>query len=269
MGFAQDSGYTPDSIETILDAFRVDINTQFGTSYTTDSFIGSNHYKYYYAISQRVEKNEIKTSEIFAYLQQYITITNEAISRPVVTSPGLVAKLEAEGYVASVKPMVEADAGKIFVCVDTDDGAPTYAATKLDICTIIANSTVAGCVTMGTESEAIVIDNGQSFDFKFNLPNRINVLLRLTLTLSENNQSVIKSPEDIKSDLLLNIAIKYGLGKNFEPQKYYGNTDAPWASDILLEWSDDDGANYQSTVYDADYDDLFTIPLENIELIED
>lgn len=268
MGYANESGYTPATIEEIMTDIMGSINTQFGTSYTYETFVGTNFYKYFYALAQRVQTNEVKTSEIFLKLQDYFNQINAQISRPVVTNPGLVEALEDAGYIASVKPMIEADAGKVNICVDVDETDPDYATTKLAICNLIKDSTIAGAVTQGTESESITLSNGQSFDFKYHLPDRIEVLLKLTITTSENNQSVIKSPDDIKADLLLNISNRYRLGKNFEPQKYYNLTDAPWASDVLLEWSDDDGSNYYSTVFDADFDELFDISLENVTLVE-
>ncbi len=144
----------------------------------------------------------------------------------------------------------------------------TYAAKKLAINTIIKDSIAAGIMTQGTESSTIVLTNGQSFDFKFNVPNRRTTLLRLTTVLSENNQVVIDSTDDIKATLLANIAARYALGRNFEPQRYFGLVDAPWASSTLLEYSIDAGASYQSTVYDAAYDDLFEVTLGNISVVE-
>ena len=387
MPYAQESGYTPSTIETMMASVMNNVNTQFGTEYTTETFLGSGYYKFFYALIQLAQENEIKTSEIFQKLQDYFEITNERIQRPSVTNPGLIEKLSSEGYVASVKKPIDADAGKVFICVNLDDGVNAtgsvtitsfanlvsgtddsitigatvftaqsgvatpgtatfqaassngatatslaaqinahatagalvsavansavveltaidggtagnsialvytdndtnvgatvsgatltggttvadYDEKKLDVCTIIKDCTVAGVVTQGTEVESIVLSNGQSFDFKFNLPNRIEVLLRLTITTSENNQTVLLSPEEIKDLLIENIEERYSLGKNFEPQRYFSLVDAPWASSVLLEWSDDDGATYYDTVYDADYDDLFIISLENIELIE-
>lgn len=268
MGYSNDSGYTPTSIESIMSSIMAGINTQFGTAYTTETFVGTNFYKYFYALAQRMQENEVKTSEIFLSLQQYFDVTNEAISRPVVTSPGLIEKLEEEGYTASVKAMIDADAGKINICVDTDEDADDYADVKLAINTIIKDSTVAGAVTQGTESSTIVLSNGQSFAFKYHLPNRIEVDLRLTLTLSENNQNVILSAEDVKEILIANVLARYKLGKDFEPDRYFAQSDAPWAGAVLLEWSDDSGVNYHDEIYEADYDDLFEIDLARIHLVE-
>lgn len=268
MSFASDTGYTPITIEEMMLSVMTNVNTQFGTTYTAETFLGTNFYKYFYSLIQKLQENEIKTSEIFLKLQDYFAITNEKIARPVVTPPGIIEKLLSAGYTASVKPPVVGDAGKIYICVDTDETDPLYAATKLAINTIIKDSTAAGVISQGTESSSIVLTNGQSFDFKFNLPTRIEVLLKLTLTLSENNQTVIADPDVIKQLLVDNIEARYALGKNFEPQRYFSITDAPWAQSVLLEYSTDNGSTYSSAVYNADYDDLFVVELENITLIE-
>lgn len=268
MGFAHQTGYTPATVEAIMLSIMENVNEQFGTSYTAETFIGSGFYKTFYTLVQRVQENEIKTSEIFLKLQDYFRITNEQIARPVVTNPGLLEHLENNDYVSSIKKPIDADAGKVFVCVDVDESADDYDDTRLAICTLIKDSTIAGIVTQGTESESITLTNGQNFDFKFNLPDRISVLLKLTIETSENNQFVIKTPDEIKQDLLNNINSRYRLGKNFEPQRYYSLVDAPWASNVLLEWSDDAGMSYDSTVFNAEYDELFDISLEDIELVE-
>lgn len=389
MGFSQENGYEVVSMNAMMNALMLKINDQFGLEYTTETFLGTNYYKYFYALAQRMQENEVKTSEIFLKLEQYIDVVNARISRPVNTNPGIIEKFLAEGYTASVKPMIEADAGKIHICVDVNDGvhaegtvtitnfanlvsgtddgiqigatvfvAQTGAATlgtatfqaassnaltaqslatqinahataslivrayvlgavvtikalqggtggnsiallydendtnvgatvtgsgtlaggvtnalyadiKTAICLLISQITVGGVVTQGLESEAVVLSNGQSFDFKYSLPNRIDVLLKLTITLSENNQTVIGDPDDVKNALIDQIAERYSLGKNFEPQKYFSVSDAPWASQVLLEYSFDAGATWSNDVYDADFDDLFTFGLEDITIVEE
>lgn len=387
MSYSQENGYLPTSISTILSVIMDGINTEFQTSYTPETFVGSNHYKFSYALAQKIQKGEVKTSEIFLKLQQYIQITNERISRPVNTPPGIIDKFIDEGLLASVKPMIEADAGKIHICVDADDGArahgkftitnvanllsgtpdsvainattftaqassvtpgagtfqattnptvtaaslaaqinahatinglvkavasgpdvlitarhggtagnaitltytnndgnigatksgatladgtnnPNYETEKDEICLLISQIVVGGVVTMGTEVETIVISNGQAFDYKFFLPDRKSTKLRLTITTSENNQVVISSPDEIKALLLANINARYRLGKNFEPQRYFSVIDAPWAAVVLLEYSLDEGATWQSGVYDSLFTDLFDFGLDDITLVE-
>lgn len=387
MSFSQENGYLPVTIETIMNAIMVNLNIQFGTSYTAESFVGTNFYKNFYALAQRVQAGEVKTSEIFLKLQQYITITNERISRPVNTNPGMIEKFAVAGYIAAVKPMIDADAGKIHICIDADDGDraagnititnyanlvsgtadviriagvnftaqagaatlgtatfqastsnnatasslatqinahattsalvkavasagivyitakhggtagnaydlnytnndanvgatksgttltggtdnPDYASIKLALCTLISQITVGGTVTQGTEGETIVLSNGQAFDFKFFLPDRKSTKLKLTITTSENNEVVILSPDEVKVNLLTNINARYKLGRNFEPQRYFSVVDAPWASQVLLEYSLDEGVTWSSAVYDATYLELFDISLDDITLVE-
>lgn len=121
MSFSQDAGYLPNTIPQLMELVRVGVNEQFGTSYDTDTFLGTNFYKYFYALIQRLQENEVKTSEIFLRMQEYFVITNEEITRPNTTHPGIIDYFSERGYLVSTKPPLEADAGKLFVCVDVVD----------------------------------------------------------------------------------------------------------------------------------------------------
>lgn len=269
MGFSAEQGYIAATIAQIIDDIMEGVNNQFGTTYTTETFLGTNWYKYSYALAQKIQTNEVKASEVFLKLQDYFATTNEVILDPKVTPNGIIEALAAADYVASVKPMIDADAGKASICVDVDSADPAYAATKLEICGLIKDYVSLGVVTQGTESETLTLSNGQAFDFKYKLPTRIATLLRLTITTSRNNTSVIANPETTKLKLIQNIEAEYKLGRDFEPERYFDVTDAPWASDIVLEYSIDGGANYLTTVYEATFDHLLTILLADTELIEE
>lgn len=268
MGYSQENGYIPVSIDSIMLTFMGKVNEQFGTSYTMETFQGTNFYKFLYSNAQRMHESEIKTSEIFLKLQQYFDYINSRISRPVNTVPGIVEKFKAEGYLASVRKMDDTIAGKIFICVDVDPAAPDFAAAKQAIGQLISEITVGGAVTQGSQVVNIVISNGQDFDYKFETPTRIPIKLRLTITTSDNNQQVIASPEVTKQRLFDNIKAKYQLGKDFEPQTYFTIVDAPWASTILLQYSTNAGVTWNSTVRDSAYDEVLTYGLADIELVE-
>jgi hypothetical protein len=386
MSFSTDQGYIPNTIETLMSSVRENVNTQFGTSYTASNFVGTNFYKYFYALIQRLQENEVKTSEIVLKLQQYFEVTNEEIQRPLTTHPGIVALLAEEGYVASTKPPETADAGKVFVCVDVEDnhavgeveitsyanlvsgtddsvtvgatvftaqsgsvtlGQTTFQAAtsneatatslaaqinahatagalveatadgavvtlraisggtagnsialaytdndtnvgatvsgaflaggadvevdydvlELQIAELLSTAIAAGIVSQGTEGGAVVMDNNQSFDFLYNLPTRQRTYLRLTISISDNNEFDIPTDAVIKAALLANVQAKYRLGRNFEPQTYFSIVDAPWAASILLEYSDDN-SSWVSTVADLDYDDLYEFALADITLVQ-
>ncbi len=145
--------------------------------------------------------------------------------------------------------------------------AVTYAALRLSICQKIKDYIAAGMVTYGSEEEGITLSNGQEFDFKFHLPNRIPVLLRLTAVISENNLLAIPDDEDIRQAIFDNVEDRYKLGYNFEPQRYYPASDALWAGSMVLEWSRDDGDNWNDDVFEADFDELFIFDLEDISVV--
>lgn len=268
MSFSSEAGYIPYTFDQMVSFVREGVNAQFGTSYTEETFVGTNFYKYFYTLIQRLQENEVKTAEIFARLQEYFETTNEVLNRPNTTTPGIIDYFEDAGYLVSQKPVTEEEAGQLFLCVDVDDGAEDYAETKLEICNLIKDCVVAGVVTMGTESETLTLPNNQSFDFKFSLPDRVPILLRLTITQSENNLYPVQTTEWIKTRLKENIAAKYRLGMNFEPQRYFSVVDAPWAAEILLEYSLDDGDNWVSTVYDAEFDEVLDFADEDISIVE-
>jgi hypothetical protein len=139
MSFAKDNGYTPRTLAEIISDLRVKINGQFTTNFTEENFVGSNWYKYSYALAQTIQEGEIKTAEIFAKYQEYIATTNETIQRPSVSAPGILDTLEAAGFVASVKPPADADAGKSFICVQVEDAIAGKQAEGLVTITSYAN----------------------------------------------------------------------------------------------------------------------------------
>ncbi len=471
MSYAQDTGYTPRTFAEIMDALRVALNTEFSMTYTAESFVGSYWYRYLYQPVQQISLGEIKTSEIFIKLQEYIATTNLTIQRPSTSLPGIIDSFAANGWVASVRRNVvgisasgtwtlvsvvatdeadvggvaftftatptlethvlvtvpspsvlasatdvntsngeltedahgfetgdvgqmttssalptgfalltnyyvirvssgvyklaasmadalagtaivptttgtgnqtvtlvadtfkarklseavnahstigeivtasysanvvtvtarssgivgnviqftdqdstitssgsgylagatgEGEAGKVSVCVDVDEDDPEYDDLRLEICTFLKDFIAAGMVFEGTEEETITLSNGQDFDFKFFLPTRIPVLLKLTLTSSDNQDLVIPDNEAIRQVVFDNIKARYRLGWDFEPQRYFTQVDAPWAATILLQWSLDDGSpSYLSTVFEADFKDLYTFDLEDIEVLVD
>lgn len=267
MSFAQDNGYIPRTFEEIMNAIRLQVNDKFSTSYTEQTFIGTSWYKYLYGPVQEVQKGEIKTAEVFQKLQQFIALTNEEIQRPSVSYPGLVDSFDSKGFVSSIKKPELIDAGTISICVNVDHEAADYATKKLQINTNIKEFVAAGMISTGDQISAIVIENGQTFDFAFHLPDKQAIKLRMTAVKSENNLLTIPNDTQIRQTIFNNINSRYRLGWNFEPQRYYNLTDAPWAQSVLLEYSTNDGATWASVVHDAAFTDLFTFALGDIQVL--
>lgn len=389
MSFAQENGYTPQTFDQLMDGLRQGVNTQFSASYTTDTFTGTDLYKYFYSLVQKVQGNEALTAAVFQKLQEYIAITNEQIQRPSVSAPGLLDSFAAEGFVVSVRKPTALNAGKQAICVDLPEsltgvrasgtveitdyadlvsgsadtitigatvftaqagaatpGAATfqaatsdeataeslaaqinahatagalvrakaigdtvtvrailpgtagnaialvytdndsnvgavvsgatllsgtaaaagYAAKKLEVATLIKDFVVAGLVSEGPQVQSITLSNGQSFDFKFYLPERTPILLKVTASPSLNSLITIPSDEDIREEVFAQANERYRLGWNFEPQRYFNLSDAAWAEELKLEYSLDGGDTWSDDVFDAAFDDLFTFGLEDIEV---
>jgi len=267
MTYAQENGYTPRTFTAVMSAIRTELNNQFNTNYTEESFVGTAFYKYFYALVQELIGNETRTAEVFAKVQEYISTTNARIQRPSVSLPGIVDSFALNGYVASVKKNIVDDAGTISVCVNVDETADDYATTRLEICNFLKDFIAAALVTLGTEEEEIVLSNGQAFDFKYSLPDKTPIILRLTITVSTNTALPVPSDEVIRQTLFENINARYRLGWNFEPDRYFTQTDAPYAALIVLEYSVDDGDNWTDAIFTAAFDDLLTFALEDIAVV--
>lgn len=268
MSFASETGYLPIPVGQMMAIIRENINTQFNQSYTESNFVGTNWYKYFYALVQQLVVEQAKTSEIFSQLQQYFVLTNEKLSRPNTTAPGIIDYFASKGFFVSVKPPIDLDAGKVFICVDTDADADDYEQTKEELGGYVRDCVVAGVVSQGTEEVEIVLSNSQAFTFKYNLPDRIPILIKVTLTQSDNNDFAIPPPEETRQKVYDKINSIYRLGKNFEPQRYFSVADAPWCSEVLLEYSEDEGSSYTAAVAVNDYDEVFTFGLTDIEIVE-
>lgn len=129
MAFDLENGYQPRTFEEILEDIVEEINTQFGTSYDTETIVGTEFYKFFYAGIQLVMQAESYTAQIVAEMTDYIRTSNEKINLPKSTINGFIAGLkdsEENGGLAldsTIKNIVDSDeAGYMFCCVDANDG---------------------------------------------------------------------------------------------------------------------------------------------------
>ena len=104
MTYTVTNGYSPRSYETILAECVQVVNEQFGTSYTSQSFTGTNLWKYLYATIQGLMTVENNIAELGAKLQDYIRTQNEELIIPTSSENGFTALLQRElGLIASFK----------------------------------------------------------------------------------------------------------------------------------------------------------------------
>lgn len=266
MSYEQNNGYISRTFDEIMDELRLGVNSEFNTTYDVDQFLGTGWYRFLYPIVQRIQNNEVKASEIFVKLAEYITQKNIKIERPSVSMNGIVDAFLSNGFVASVKATTVETVGEVYIAVDLVDTDPDFAAKKLQVCQLIKNYTVAGTLTIGDQSEIITLSNGQSFIFSFVLADKNPIKFRVTLTDSINTPLAIPDDETIRNAFYNNYIDRYRMGWDIEPQKYYNQGDALWASSVLVEYTFND-TDWFSTIHTAEYDELWTLNLEDIDVI--
>ena len=124
---------------------------------------------------------------------------------------------------------------------------PNYSSTKQEIIDRIGKYLTTGLKFYGTETGSRVAANGQSFEYKYFLPTFIDFKIKITVTISQNTKSPILNTNQIRDIFNAKFEELYKLGLNFEPEKYLEiERDLPFVSDILLEYSEDDGATWDS-----------------------
>lgn len=266
MPYTTDQNYIPDTFSDIMNSFMQGVNERFGTSYTVETFVGTGFYKYFYEVAQNILKAENTFAEAYAKLQDYFRHTNETIAIPKTPREGLIKTFKDAGYVISIEPQTQENAGTLGVCVLVDTAGDNYAAQKAQILSMLKDYTVAGLYYSGSESGKVTLSNGQEFDFAFHTPAKKNASLKLDITLSKNSTLLADKEDEVKDKLLANLAQLYTLGNNFEPEKYFTiSRDAPYASAVKLQWKTD--GEYSSAVYQANFKDLFLFSKDRIEVV--
>lgn len=268
MAFNLENGFIPDSFDDLMNSFIIGVNRQFGTEYTSESFVGSNFYKYYYAIAQEVMAAQINFAEAYSKLQDYIRATNKKLTMFKTPTDWLIGVFKESGYDISVKPTELEDAGTLSVCVDVDKTLEDFAESKAEILNILKTYTAAGIYFYGDQLGTITASNGQQLPFAFFLAERLGIELRLTLKISKNTKVLVDSVPKIKEKLLKNLSDSYALGRDFEPDTYFTTaTDAPYAAQVLLEWRKLGEDIYRQDIYNADFRELFTFKKEDIIVV--
>lgn len=262
MSYAQENGYVPETFDAVMNEMRLAINTHFDTTFTELNFVGSNYYKFLYGPVQKLISIGVKASEIFLKLQEYIETTNQKVLLPTGTYQGLIDAFARAGYIISVG----AGAGTLHIYVDIDHSAPDYPEWKLEICNLIKQYVSAGIETIGLQTEELVLSNGQSFEFSFDLPTYLDFKVRVNIAVSPNHEADIPSETELKQMLFENIYNRYRLGWQFEPQRYLTIADLPWAESITLEWSDDAGSTWNAAVWESDVEYKVLVAIEDIQV---
>lgn len=267
MGYDSENGYTPRTQEESLQLFVDGVNGELGTAYTTDNIVGTNLYKIFYVQWQINLDNDARLAEIYQKLADYIDYENNQILEPRTSDEGIIDEFEKLGYVASVRPNTEAQAGKFACCVVVDATDPDYATKKQEILDTLKLQSAGGLWYDGGETGTSTLSNGQVMPYAFYLPTIKTIDVRLNILKSKNTLVKVDTPTLVEDKFKDNFDSIYRLGIDFEPEKYYQiDRDAPYASKIDTTYRVD-GGEYVSDVYESVFNTILV--LGNVEVTID
>ena len=269
MSYTITNGYSPRDYETILAECVEIVNQEFNTNYTTQSFVGTNLWKFLYTTIQGLMTVENNIAELGVKLQDYIRTQNEELIIPRSSPDGIMQIIKDElGLVSSIKPVdLAANAGLIYLAVDVDNQSEDYADRKQQIFNLLHENMGAGLFYQGTETGSVTASNGQSFNYAFELPDNIPLKVNIEIRVSDNTTLFIETPAKIKEKFMANFAELYKLGYDFEPQIFLcRDRDLPFASEIEISYSEDGGLNYTTDIRQCAYNEKITIDPADIEV---
>ncbi|MFV0448057.1 MAG: hypothetical protein ACK5MF_06300 [Vibrio sp.] len=253
------SGATPEDFDTHIGRYySAFINSRDEyKNIAFNTFVASDEYKVYYAAAQIDMYADTVMAETFLKMSEFIQTANLKIENPTTTPNALIAGLrEKFGLRSSVKQMIEADSGKMHVAIDYTPSAQL----NLKIAQYMESScVVASTYMVGDIEQDIVLSEGGVETYRWVKATEQEILFRIRIRLSRNSTSIVDTPETVVRLFLENFDSYYWVGMDVEPERYLEiNRDAPYASEIITEYTLDGGDTWQTDPYISPYNIKFT-----------
>lgn len=269
------NGYGKQTFPDLMKIMTDSINRHFDTDYTTDTVVGSNHFKFFYGGLQLVMETENKIAELGVKIADYIRTVNESIQAPVSSVDGTIQYFKKNlGLNVSLRAITDVSlAGKPKIAVDIDSASADFESRKQQIFDALRLSQTEGLYWFNPsttpadneyrgESSAL---NGQAFPYAFYIPREVPIYVRIRVTRSRDNLAFQLNVTQIREIFESNFAKMYSIGRDFEGDTYLSTCDIKSAASIVVEWSDDN-INWSSAVREMEFDTKIT--LKNVEVIE-
>lgn len=267
MKWDSEKGVIPEDFETHMRRYYsafINSSAEYNQiAYNT--FLASDEYKVYYPAVQVDMYADNIMAETFTRMSEFIQATNQKILNPTTTPNALIAGLYTEfGLKASVKQMTEENAGKLHVAIDytPDDDLNYQIGAYMESTCVVASTYMVGDI-----EQPIVLSEGGNETYRWVAQTEKNMLFKITITVSRNSTATTDTPEDILDTFMSNWDEFYWIGMDVEPERYFEiNRDAPYASEIITEYSLDDGTTWETAPYKSEYDTKFipTLDVSNI-----
>lgn len=268
MSFSVINGYTKQTFNELLATLTQAVNEQFGTNYTVDSIVGSNHFKSFYGGLQLVMESENKINDLQVKVVDYIRTINESISAPISSVDGTIKYFKDNlGLNVSLRPITDVSlAGQPAIAVDIDPTTPDFNSRKQQIFDALRISQTEGLYWYNPSTEAKANEyrgessalNGQAFPYAFFTPVDFPMYVRITITRSRDNLAYQLNTAQIEQLFMTNFASRYSLGRDFEGERYLSICDVPSAADVKVEWSTDD-SSWTEGVREMEFDSKISI----------
>lgn len=268
MSFSVVNGYTKQTFNELLATLTQAVNEQFGTNYTVDSIVGSNHFKSFYGGLQLVMESENKINDLQVKVVDYIRTINESISAPISSADGTIKYFKDNlGLDVSLRPITDVSlAGQPAIAVDIDPSTADFNSRKQQIFDALRISQTEGLYWYNPSTEAQANEyrgessalNGQAFPYAFFTPVDFPMYVRITITRSRDNLAYQLNTAQIEQKFRENFASRYSIGRDFEGERYLSICDVPSAADVKVEWSVN-GDSWTQGVREMEFDSKISI----------
>ncbi|MDG3034164.1 hypothetical protein P7245_22315 [Vibrio parahaemolyticus] len=269
MSWSSDGGWTVNDVQTQLTAYYEGFKLNGYPDLSYSDFEDSREYEVAYMSAQIDASIDTVFAEIFSRLSNFIRDTNDKILNPTTTPNSIQNGIyETFGYRCSVKPMIEADAGKIHIAIDHGD-ISANPDLKFQIGSYLEkNSVVGSSYCVGDIEQLIPLSSGGSETYRWTANVDTPITWKITITRSRISVAVVDSPEAVQEKFLANWDEFYWIGQDVEPERYLEIVrDCPYASNVLSEYSLDDGSTWQSAPILSEYNIKYIPDLQTSNII--
>lgn len=269
MQWSSENGLVIDDFDTLMNSYFEAFKSAGDGVYSELDFArfeASREYEQFYAACQIDMALQTKASQTFDEVIEYLNDTALKIQSPSTVYTMIAKNIkDTFGFDASAKPMIEADRGKAHIAIDYEPDAET----NQQIAEFLKEKCiVAGVVTIGDISATVTLSNGQPFDYAWTTAKNTDLDFKVTIKVSRNSSSSVDSKNEVIAKFLDNFANLYQMGWDIEPEKYYEvNRDAPYASEVITEYSTDGGATWLTEPLYSDFDTKYNPALTSGNVI--
>lgn len=245
-------------VEQLFYQAFVDRFPEAATSKT--QFLGSYEYQALYPAMQLMVENGELTLDALNEVLISIEQINQEIRRPAVLQSRVTERFAEFGYEATIRAADATTKGIVAICVDAHGGDEDFIGTLIRDEMLPAGQHMEGDVIYST-----ALSNGQALDIKWTLPQDSTKDYRVTITRARGSKYPVDTNEVILEKFYANYNEIMGIGTDITPQVYLTVRDLPWASSVLVEWTND-GTTWDDGDFTALYNQRFlaNLPPANV-----